>query len=106
MEDFGEVTQADGAGATTFDACMSKQWGSCAMGAASLGMAGLGVGMGKAAESLRRSAVGAPFFTGLSMRFGARVSGMISGTANASSVMYATTGTATGGNLGDNRQRS
>jgi hypothetical protein len=86
--------------ATTADACFSRQWGSCVLGAASLGMAGIGVGAGRMAASLKREAVDAPIFTRMSMKLGAFVSRGLAGVGNVSSVGYGVTGTATGGNLG------
>ncbi|MEU9452204.1 DUF6531 domain-containing protein [Streptomyces sp. NPDC048277] len=91
-------------GATTADACFSQQWGGCVMGAVSLGMAGAGYGAGKMADSLRKEAVGAPIFTRMSMKFGAMVSRVLAGVGNVSSVGYAVIGTASGGNLGDDRR--
>ncbi|MFE1989531.1 RHS repeat-associated core domain-containing protein [Streptomyces mirabilis] len=88
------------ASATTADACFSRQWGSCAMGAASLATAGAGVAFKKMGESLVRTAVGAPFFTRMAATGGTVVMRLGSATANISSVGYAFIGTATGGNLG------
>ncbi|WP_371660677.1 RHS repeat-associated core domain-containing protein [Streptomyces sp. NBC_00280] len=87
--------------ATTADACFSKQWGSCAMGAASLGMAGAALGASRIATSALREAAGAGIVTRTALKGGVIVSRGIAGVANVSSVGFATIGTSTGGNLGD-----
>ncbi|WP_420713206.1 RHS repeat-associated core domain-containing protein [Streptomyces sp. Tu 6176] len=87
--------------ATTVDACASKQWGGCVMGAASLGMAGVGLGASKVATSALRAAADAGVFSRTLLKVGAKLSRVTAGVANTSSVGYATIGTVTGGNLGN-----
>lgn len=91
--------------ATTADACMSRQWGSCAMGAASLGTAGLALGAGKMVTSMLREAEGAGAFLRPVFKGGVLVSRGIAAVGNVSSVGFATIGTATGGYLGDSGHR-
>ncbi|MFF5978010.1 RHS repeat-associated core domain-containing protein [Streptomyces olindensis] len=86
------------AAATTADACMSSQWGSCTLGVASFGLAGGAVALSKSASSLLRNSSGS---------FGrqvvdAAIAGGARGVArvsDASSIGITAVGTLTGGYL-------
>lgn len=91
-------------GATTADACFSQQWGSCTAGAITFGMAGVGYGASRAAASALRDAVGAPIFTRMGLKVGALLFRALAGVSNVSSVGWAVIGTATGGDLSDDRR--
>ncbi|MGW4496774.1 RHS repeat-associated core domain-containing protein [Streptomyces sp. NPDC004376] len=88
---------------TTADACMSSQWGSCALGAVSLGLGGGAVALGRSASSLLRSS---------SASFGqqvvhAAVAGGAKGVAHVadvSSIGFTAIGTLTGGYLKSSRR--
>ncbi|MET9060779.1 RHS repeat-associated core domain-containing protein [Streptomyces antibioticus] len=86
------------AAATTADACMSSQWGSCALGAVSLGLAGGAVAAAKSANSLLRTSSGSfgRQIADAAIAGGARG---ISRVADASSIGFTTIGTLTGGYL-------
>ncbi|WP_415949940.1 RHS repeat domain-containing protein [Streptomyces sp. KLOTTS4A1] len=90
---------------TTADACLSSQWGSCVMGAASLGMAGTAVGASRLASSALREAATSGFIMRPVFKGAAYFNRALEGIANVASVGFATAGTVTGGNLGDNRKR-
>ncbi|WJV45587.1 RHS repeat-associated core domain-containing protein [Streptomyces flavofungini] len=91
--------------ATTADACASKQWGSCGIGAAILGFAGGAVALTRTSTSLLRSTTRAGFGQQV-LRFtvagGARG---VARVADVSSVGFTVIGTTTGGNLGTSNHR-
>ncbi|MGI5440440.1 RHS repeat-associated core domain-containing protein [Streptomyces shenzhenensis] len=91
------------AAATTADACLSSQWGSCTLGAVSFGLAGGAVALSKSASSLLRTSSGS---------FGrqvadAAISGGMRGAArvaDVSSIGFTAIGTLTGGYLKSTRR--
>ncbi|WP_406115449.1 RHS repeat domain-containing protein [Streptomyces sp. NBC_01014] len=91
------------AAVTTADACFSKQWGSCAIGAVSFGLAGGGAALAKSADSL--SAVPSAGGFGREVLQSAYEGGMrgIGRVSDGASVAFAGIGTLTGGNLGHSR---
>ncbi|WP_432044297.1 hypothetical protein, partial [Streptomyces cadmiisoli] len=86
------------AAATTADACISSQWGSCALGVTSFGLAGGAVALSKSATSLLRNSSG-PF--GRQVVNAAIAGGAhgVSKIADASSIGFTAIGTLTGGYL-------
>ncbi|MEV7087929.1 RHS repeat-associated core domain-containing protein [Streptomyces sp. NPDC093085] len=86
---------------TTADSCISKQWGSCAIGVTSLGLAGAALGAARVASSASREASGAwiPKRLGLQavsaiMRFGSH-------NLNIQSIAWTFAGTVSGGRMTD-----
>lgn len=91
------------AAATTADACLSSQWGSCTLGAVSFGLAGGAVALSKSASSLLRTSSGS---FGRQVADAAIAGGFrgVARVADASSIGFTAIGTLTGGYLKTTRR--
>ncbi|CCB71872.1 RHS repeat-associated core domain-containing protein [Streptantibioticus cattleyicolor] len=88
--------------ATTADSCARQQWGSCVIGAASLGLSAGGFAAGRYADKLAEEAAAESFFLTRWLTKG--ISWMFRGYAfalNSQSVLWSGVGTLTGGDLTD-----
>lgn len=91
------------AAATTADACASSQWGSCALGAASFGLAGGAAALSKSAGSLLRNSSGSLGRQVADAAVAGAAHG-VSRVADVSSIGFTAVGTLTGGYLKSSRK--
>ncbi|MEV7427716.1 RHS repeat-associated core domain-containing protein [Streptomyces sp. NPDC091212] len=86
---------------TTADSCASKQWGGCAIGVASLGLAGAGVGAARAASSASRAASGAWLPKRAGLKASSAILRFASHNLNVQSIIWTGAGTISGGDMTD-----
>ncbi|GHH55840.1 RHS repeat-associated core domain-containing protein [Streptomyces candidus] len=87
------------AAVTTADACLSKQWGSCVVGAASLGLAGGAVALKAAGKSLKNASHTGRFREQVIGHATAGAAIGVGQVADVSSIGFTALGTFTAGNL-------